>query len=57
MKLNIDLKYLEDYLPTPRHRKLRQREVSEPYSIAVQETSSEKAPVVLRTHDIKRHCD
>lgn len=56
-KLNIELEYMEDYLPTPRHRKLRQREASEPYSITVKETSSEKAPVVLRTHDIKRYCD
>ena len=57
MDINIKLKYLEDYLPTPRHRKLRQREASEPYSLTVTETSSENVPVVLRTHDIKRYCD
>jgi len=57
MEVKIDLKYVEDYLPTPRHRKLRQRDASEPFSVEVPETTAENAPVVLRTHDLKRYCD
>ena len=57
MKLDVDLRYVEEYLPSPRHRKLREREVKESFAVEVPETSSDSAPVVLRTHDLKRYCD
>ena len=57
MKLDTELKYIEEYLPTPRHRKLREREASEPFSVEIKEATSAEAPVVLRTHDLKRYCD
>lgn len=57
MDLKIKLEYVENYLPTPRHKKLRERDVSEAFSVKIPEATSAEAPVVLRTHDLKRYCD
>lgn len=57
MELSIKLEYMENYLPTPRHRKLRQRDVTEGFSVEIPEATAAEAPVVLRTHDLKRYCD
>lgn len=57
MKLDVKLKYIESYLPSPRHRKLREREASQDVSLDLREVTPADAPVVLRTHDLKHYCD
>ena len=57
MKLDVQLKYTEQYLPTPRHRKLRDREVQESVPLEITEVASKDAPVVFRTHGYKSYCD
>lgn len=56
MKLETSIEFYEKYLPTPRHRKLREREVKESLSVDIKEVTAAEAPVALRTHDIKRYC-
>lgn len=57
MKFDTDIRYFEQYLPSPRHRKLREREIKSPFSVEVDEVSSKDAPIVLRTHNYERYTD
>lgn len=53
MKINIEYKYQEGYLPTPRCRKLRYRNVEDTMEITINEITEQEAPVALyvRKHD------
>lgn len=57
MKLDVKLNYIESYLPSPRHRKMRERQASQSVSLDLKEVTAVEAPVVLRTHDLKHYCD
>lgn len=57
MEFQTKINYIEEYLPTPRHRKLRERTVQEEITFEIEETTTDRAPVALRTHDIKHYCD
>lgn len=57
MEFNVELNYREEYLPSPRHRKLRTRDVKEPMTVSVRECSSVEAPVALRVHNLARYAD
>lgn len=57
MDFNVELTYKEEYLPTPRHRKLRTREVTEPVTVSVRECAAAEAPVALIVHDLARYAD
>lgn len=48
MNITVEFKYWEDYLPTRRCRKMRQREVSGTYEAHVREITPNKFPVGLR---------
>ena len=52
MKIECNLRYLEEYLPTPRSRKLRHREATTTCMIDVLDISPEKAHVAFR---VKSH--
>ena len=47
MKQYIKFSYTEEYLPTPRCKKLREREVKSSTSINIKECSKEDAPLVM----------
>ena len=55
MKVNMTIAYKEQYLPTPRCRKLRERTVEEDVEVTVQETAKAEAPVVFVVHDYERY--
>ena len=57
MDFNVELNYKEEYLPSPRHRKLRTRDVKEPVTVSVRECTSVDAPVALRVYDLARYAD
>jgi len=57
VKLDMKLNYIESYLPSPRHRKMRERQASQNVSLDLKEVTTDEAPVVLRTHDLKHYCD
>lgn len=50
MKLAIRFKYWEQYFPTPRHRKLRSREMDGSTEVDVPEVNPADAPVALIAH-------
>lgn len=47
MKQYISFSYNEEYLPTPRCKKLRVREVQSSTSVNIRECSKEDAPLVM----------
>ena len=51
MKIEVPYKYYESYLPTPRHRKLRWREVGNIITVEILEINIEDAPVVFQVKD------
>jgi len=48
MIVNSELSFWESYLPSPRHRKVRLREVKRNFSATVVETAGSEAPVAIR---------
>lgn len=50
MKVTVTVRYSEDYLPTPRCRKFRQREAKKDTLITIRETTAEEAPVAFIVH-------
>lgn len=50
MKIKKVIAFREGYLPTPRHRKLRYRDVQEEVEIDVKEITEKNAPVALRVY-------
>lgn len=57
MKLAIRYKYWEQYFPTPRHRKLRSREMDGSVEVDIPEADSIDAPVAFITHSFDEICD
>lgn len=55
MKLNIPIRYLEAYLPTPRCRKLRHREATTTIEVDVPSLSIDSAHKVFIVHDFSIH--
>ena len=51
MIIKKELAYKEMYFPTPRHRKMRSREVTGEFTVEIPEITAAGAPVVLRVHD------
>lgn len=51
MKLHIKFEYQEGYLPTPRCRKLRYRNVEDITKITVNEITEQEAPIALIVHN------
>ena len=47
MKQIIGFTYTEEYLPTPRCRKFREREVTSSTSVCIKECKKEEAPLVM----------
>lgn len=47
MKQSIRFSYTEEYLPTPRCRKLREREVKSSITVNIRKCSTEDAPLVM----------
>lgn len=47
MKQNIGFTYTEEYLPTPRCRKFREREVTSSIAVCIKECKKEEAPLVM----------
>lgn len=53
MKQNILFTYTEEYLPTPRCKKLREREVKASVHVTIKECSKEDAPLVMVVKNFK----
>lgn len=46
MKFEVKIGYIEDYLPTPRCRKFRQREAEGQWLVTVKEVTPAKFPIL-----------
>lgn len=57
MLIDAKIKYQEEYLPTPRHRISRIREVEELVSVELREMKKEEAPVAMVVSDYKSFLD
>lgn len=53
LKFNIDFWYTEKYLPTQRHRKLRERKVKSSVDVDILEMTGEEFPIAFIVHDMK----
>ena len=51
MKVTVTVRYSEDYLPTPRCLKFRQREAKKDTRITIRETTTEEASVAFVVHE------
>lgn len=50
MEFAIPFTFEESYLPSPRHRKLRYRDVQSTATVSIPEVTAQEAPVALRIH-------
>ena len=51
MKINVDYYYIQEYLPTSRHRKIRHREAKNTIEVEIKELSTKEFPVAFVVHD------
>lgn len=51
MQIKNQYTYKEGYLPTPRHRKLRYRDVQDVVILNIPEITEQEAPIALRVHN------
>ena len=54
MLFNIKFWSLQKYLPTKRHRKLRERYVKNNFDVEIKEVTKEEFPVAFIIHDYKK---
>lgn len=52
MRIEVEYKFWESYLPSNRHRKLRYREISDSTTVTILEVTHNDAPVAFRVHEI-----
>ena len=57
MKIEVNISYEEEYLPTKRHRIPRIREVEETVTVELREVKKENAPVAMVVTDYKSYLD
>lgn len=53
MKINVDYYYTQKFLPTKRHKKVREREVKDTFSVNITELEIDNFPVAFIIHDMK----
>lgn len=51
MSLEINYKYIEGYLPTKRHKKLRYREVEDTMTVKINKVVKEESPIAFLVHE------
>lgn len=57
MIFNIEFWYMEKYLPTKRHRKLRERYVKSSIDVEIKELTENEFPIAFKIHDYKTVCE
>lgn len=53
MKVNVEYYYNQKFLPTKRHKKIRERQVKDILSVTIVELNADVFPVAFRVHDMQ----
>ena len=53
MKVNVNYYYKQKFLPTKRHKKVREREIGDVTSVSITELTTDEFPVAFIVHDMK----